>query len=63
MNGHEFDVQTSPPTAGGQATVTFDVGAKRAGHLPVDRDDDLERHAGLHHGSTVADVHALAGTH
>jgi len=30
-NGHEFSVETSPPTAGGTATVNFDVRGNRPG--------------------------------
>jgi subtilisin family serine protease len=36
VNGHEFSVKTSPPTAGGTASVTFDVGAYDPGTFRSD---------------------------
>jgi hypothetical protein len=36
VNGHEFAVRTSPPTAGGSVTVTFDVGGYEPGTFRSD---------------------------
>ena len=36
MNGHEYSVDTSPPTAGGTATITYDVSSNQAGTYKSD---------------------------